>query len=52
MNPFVGPALAHAKELRNDLLERIDLEVKQNEEQLIFDVDKTGFTSPTIASLP
>lgn len=51
MNPFVGPALAHPKDLRDDLLKRIDLEVKKDEEQLVFDGDKTGFTSPAIASL-
>ena len=51
VNPFVGSALAHVKDMRDDFLEGIDLEVKQNEEQLIFEGHKAGFTSPAIVPL-
>ena len=51
MNPFVGPPLAHAKASGDDILQGIDFEVKQNEEQLIFDGQQMGFATAPITSL-
>ena len=50
MDPFVGSSLAHAKERRDDFLQGIDFEVKQNKEQLIFDGQQMGFATATIMS--
>jgi hypothetical protein len=51
MNPLVGASLAHAKESGDDFLQGIDFEVKQNEEQLIFDGQQMGFATATIRDL-
>jgi hypothetical protein len=51
MNPLIGPSLAHAKESRDDFLQGIDFEVKQNEEQLIFNRQQMGFATATVTSL-
>jgi hypothetical protein len=51
MNPLVGSSLAHAKASRHDFLQGINFEVKQNEEQLIFDGQQMGFATATIPSL-
>ncbi len=49
MNPFIGPSLTHSKESREDFLQGIDFEIKQNEEQLIFNGQEMGLATPSIA---
>ena len=51
MNPLVSPSLAHAKESRDDFLQGIDFEVKQNEEQLIFNRQQMGLATAPKTSL-